>query len=108
MKAKTVAVVERERERESYVLENKTGLVFVPKFKVYYVNYRTFQIVLKRSFSIRLKNNYNFGVVKLHLKFNQRTKSTPHKFQTRFPSQNLILFQPFLNVRKKTNLNLRI
>ena len=41
----------------------------------------------------RLKNNYNFGVVKLRLKFNQRTKSTPHKFQTCFPSQNLILFQ---------------
>ena len=40
-----------------------------------------------------LKNNYNFGVVKLRLKFNQRTKSTPHKFQTCFPSQNLILFQ---------------
>ena len=44
----------------------------------------------------RLKNNYNFGVVKLHLKFNQRTISTPHKFQTCFPSQNLILFQPSL------------
>ena len=44
----------------------------------------------------RLKNNYNFDVVKLHLKFNQRTKSTPHKFQIRFPSQNLILFQPDL------------
>ena len=45
---------------------------------------------------VRLKNNYNFGVVKHHLKFNQRTKSTSHKFQTRFPSQNLILFQPDL------------
>ncbi len=43
-----------------------------------------------------MKNNYNFDVVKLHLKFNQRTRSTPHKFQTRFPSQNLILFQPDL------------
>ena len=40
-----------------------------------------------------MKNNYNFGVVKLHLKFNQRTNSTPHKFQTCFPIQNLILFQ---------------
>ena len=29
----------------------------------------------------------------LHLKFNQRTKSTPHKFQICFPCQNLILFQ---------------
>ena len=47
-----------------------------------------------------MKKNYNFDVVKLHLKFNQRTKSTPHKFQTRFPSQNLILFQPKLDLRK--------
>ena len=43
-----------------------------------------------------MKNNYNFDVVKLHLKFNQRTKSTPHKFKICFPSQNLILFQPDL------------
>ena len=28
----------------------------------------------------RLKNNYNFDVVKHRLKFNQRTQSTPHKF----------------------------
>ena len=42
MEAETVAVVERERERESYVLENKTGLVFVPKFKIYYVKLRTY------------------------------------------------------------------
>ena len=47
-----------------------------------------------------MKNNYNFGVVKLHLKFNQRTKSTPHKFQTCFPCQNLILFQPNLFLKK--------
>ena len=47
-----------------------------------------------------LKNNYNFGVVKLHLKFNQRTDSTPHKFQTCFSSQNLILFQPGKNLKK--------
>ena len=40
-----------------------------------------------------LKNNYNFGVVKFRLKFSQRTISTSHKFQTHFPSQNLILFQ---------------
>ena len=106
MKAKTVGVV--ERERESYVLENKTGLVFVPKIKTYYVKLRTYLIIVMRSFCMGLKNNYNFGVVKLHLKFNQRTRSTPHKFQTRFPSQNLILFQPFFNIRKKTNLNLRI
>ena len=42
MKAKTVAVVERERERESYVLENKTGLVFVPKIQKHYVKFRTY------------------------------------------------------------------
>ncbi len=48
-----------------------------------------------------MKNNYNFGVVKFHLKFNQRTKSTSHKFQTHFPCQNLILFQPDLCLRKK-------
>ena len=40
-----------------------------------------------------LKNNYNFGVVKFYLKFNQHTMSMPHKFQIHFPSQNLILFQ---------------
>ena len=48
-----------------------------------------------------LKNNYNFGAHKLHLKFIQRTISTPHKFQTYFPSQNLILFQPDLHLRKE-------
>ena len=52
-----------------------------------------------------MKNNYNFGVVKLHLKFNQRTKSTPHKFQTRFPRQNLILFQTEYNLRKDSEKN---
>ena len=54
-----------------------------------------------------MKNNYNFGVVKLHLKFNQRTKSTPHKFQTRLPSQNLILFQPDLCLEKGMWLNMK-
>ena len=53
---------------------------------------------------MKVEKNYNFGCVKLHLKFNQRTKSTPHKFQTCFPCQNLILFQPNLvlerNVKK--------
>ena len=53
----------------------------------------------------RLKNNYNFGVVKLHLKFNQRTNSTPHKFQTRFPSQNLILFQSDMQLGKEVKIN---
>ena len=54
-----------------------------------------------------MKKNYNFDVVKLHLKFNQRTKSTPHKFQTRFPSQNLILFQPKLDFRKEQSKMLK-
>ena len=54
----------------------------------------------------RLKNNYNFDVVKLRLKFNQRTKSTPHKFQTRFPSQNLILFQSDLRKKRDDNIQL--
>ena len=55
---------------------------------------------------LKLENNYNFGVVKLHLKFIQRTKSTPHKFQTRFPSQNLIFFQPGLCFWKGIELNM--
>ena len=54
----------------------------------------------------RLKNNYNFGGVKLRLKFNQHTKSTPHKFQTRFPSQNLILFQSDLCKKRDDNIQL--
>ena len=61
-----------------------------------------------KKYSKRLKNNYNFDVVKLHLKFNQRTKSTPHKFQTRFPSQNLILFQPDLCQRKENKGNIHL
>lgn len=55
-----------------------------------------------------MKNNYNFGVVKLHLKFIQRTTSTPHKFQIRFPSQNLILFQPDLCLKKGMRLKMKI
>ena len=40
------------------------------------------------------------------MKFNQRTKSTPNKFQIRFPSQNLILFQPDLCFREGMRLNM--
>ncbi len=54
----------------------------------------------------RLKNNYNFDGVKLRLKFNQSTKSMPHKFQTRFPSQNLILFQSDLRKKRDDNIQL--
>ena len=61
MKAKTVAVV--ERERESYVLENKTGFVFVPKFKMYYVKYRTFQIFMERSFCMLVLQNFTSGYI---------------------------------------------
>ena len=63
MKAETVAVVERERERESYVLENKTGLVFVPKFKLYYVKFRTFQVILERSFCAFFSQNFTSGYI---------------------------------------------
>ena len=63
MKAKTVAVVERERERESYVLENKTGLVFVPQIQIYYVKYRTFQVILERSFCVLFLENFTSGYV---------------------------------------------
>ena len=34
-------------------------------------------------------------------KIQKEIKSTPHKFQIRFPSQNLILFQPDLCIRKE-------
>ena len=63
MKAKTVAVVERERERESYVLENKTGLVFVPKFQMYYVKYRTFLINRRRSFCALFSKHFTSGYI---------------------------------------------
>ena len=63
MKAKTVAVVERERERESYVLENKTGLVFVPKFQIYYVKYRTFLKNKERSFYVLFSQNFTSGYI---------------------------------------------
>ena len=63
MKAKTVAVVERERERESYVLENKTGLVFVPKFKLYYVKLRTYLLIKVRSFCALCLKNFTSGYI---------------------------------------------
>ena len=37
MGLETVEILERERERESYVLENKAGLFVVPKLKIFYV-----------------------------------------------------------------------
>ena len=63
MKAKTVAVVERERERESYVLENKTGLVFVREIQIYYVKHRAFQIILERSFCGLFSEKFTSGYI---------------------------------------------
>ena len=63
MKAKTVAVVERERERESYVLENKTGLVFVPKFQIYYVKFRTCRFNMIRSFCVLFSKDFTSGYI---------------------------------------------
>ena len=71
------------------------------KIPCYFLSYVVELVHKIRKEGVGLKNNYNFGVVKLHLKFNQRTDSTPHKFQTCFPSQNLILFQPDLSLRKE-------
>ena len=61
MKAGTVGVV--ERERESYVLENKTCLVFVPKIKIYYVKYRTYQNIMMRSFCELFSQNFTSGYI---------------------------------------------
>ena len=63
MKSKTVAVVERERERESYVLENKTGLVFVPKIQKYYVKFRTYLKVEICSFCVLFSKNFTSGYI---------------------------------------------
>ena len=63
MRAKTVAVVERERERESYVLENKAGLVFVPKIQIYYVKYRTYLNNLMRSFCVLFSQDFTSGYI---------------------------------------------
>ena len=61
MKAETVGIV--ERERESYVLENKTGLVFVPQIQIDYVEYRTFQVILERSFCELFCRNFTSGYI---------------------------------------------
>ena len=63
MKPETVGIVERERERESYVLENKTGLVFVPKFKIYYVKFRTCHKQKIRSFYVLFSQNFTSGYI---------------------------------------------
>ena len=61
MRAGTVAVV--ERERESYVLENKTGLFFVPKIQIYYVKYRTYRLNVMRSFCELFSENFTSGYI---------------------------------------------
>ena len=61
MKAKSVGTV--ERERESYVLENKTGLVFVPQIQIYYVKYRTYQNQKVRSFYVLFSQNFTSGYI---------------------------------------------
>ena len=63
MKAETIEILERERERESYVLENRTGLVFVPKFIIYYVKYRTFLKNKERSFYVLFSQNFTSGYI---------------------------------------------
>ena len=63
MKAETVEILERERERESYVLENKTGLVFVPQIQIYYVKYRTYRIFSMRSFCALFSKKFTSGYI---------------------------------------------
>ena len=61
MKAESVAVV--ERERESYVLENKTGLVFVPKIQICYVKYGTCHKQKMRSFYVLFSKEFTSGYI---------------------------------------------
>ena len=62
---------------------------------------------MNKSFKITsLKNNYNFDVVKLHLKFNQRTNSTPHKFQTRFDCSKFNSFSTGFVIQERKRLKM--
>ena len=61
MKLETVATV--ERERESYVLVNSVALVFILKFKIYYVKYRTYRLNVIRSFSVLFSKKFTSGYV---------------------------------------------
>ncbi len=63
MIAETVEILERERERETYVLENKTGLFFVLKIQMYYVKYRTYRNLMMRSFCVLFLENFTSGYV---------------------------------------------
>ncbi len=57
MKSKTVAVV------ESCVLVNSVALVFVHKFKIYYVKLRACHLNLMRSFCTLFSKNFTSGYV---------------------------------------------
>ena len=63
MKAKNVEILERERERESYILVNSVALVFVRKIQIYYVKYKAFQIILERSFCVLFSQNFTSGYI---------------------------------------------
>ena len=63
MKAKNVEILERERERESYILVNSVALVFVRKFKIYYVKYRTYRLNVMRSFCELFSKNFTSGYI---------------------------------------------
>ena len=51
------------KERESYVLENKTGLVFVLKLRMFYVNLRTYQSNMMRSFCELFSKDFTSGYI---------------------------------------------
>ena len=63
MKAKNVEILERERERESYILVNSVALVFVRKIQIYYVKYRTCHLNLMRSFCELFSKNFTSGYI---------------------------------------------
>ena len=63
MIAETVEILEREREIETHVLENKTGLFFVLKIQMYSVKYRTYRNLMMRSFCVLFLENFTSGYV---------------------------------------------
>ena len=62
--------------------------------------YNTTNTKKHTTWKIRLKNNYNFNVIKLHLKFNQCTNSMTHKLQIRFECSQFDFFQLDLCISK--------
>ena len=63
MKAETLEILERERERESYVLVNNVALVFVPKIRIYYVKFRTCHLNRACSFYVLFLGNFTSGYI---------------------------------------------